>query len=107
MSNGHEDDPFDEPTPVDESSADESEGSGGADTAVTAGVSPRTAKKQRTSPRQFLREVRSELRKVAWPARKELISYSIVVLVSVTIVTLYITGLDYVFGQAILRMFGA
>ena len=32
-------------------------------------------------PGQFLREVRSELRKVAWPNRKEVTSYTIVVLV--------------------------
>ena len=76
-------------------------------TAATSGTTtaPRKPKKQRTSPRQFLREVRSELRKVAWPARKELISYSVVVLVSVSIITLFITGLDFVFGQLILRMF--
>ena len=70
-------------------------------------TAPRKVKKQRTPPRQFLREVRSELRKVAWPARKELISYSVVVLVSVTLITLFITALDYVFGQLILRMFSA
>ena len=67
----------------------------------------RKQRKQRTSPRQFLREVRSELRKVAWPARKELISYSIVVLVSVSIITVYITALDQAFGALILRMFGS
>ncbi|MDQ3029115.1 MAG: preprotein translocase subunit SecE [Actinomycetota bacterium] len=63
--------------------------------------------RQRTSPRQFLREVRGELRKVAWPSRKELISYSIVVLVSVSLVTLYITALDQVFGSLILRIFSS
>ena len=105
MSDGHDDGPFDETPPVDERDVDDT--TDAAATPATAGAAPRKVKKQRTSPRQFLREVRSELRKVAWPARKELISYSVVVLVSVTIVTLYITGLDYVFGQAILRMFGA
>lgn len=104
MSDGHGDGPFDEAPPVEDQAVDDSASSA---TAATAGAAPRKVKKQRTSPRQFLREVRSELRKVAWPARKELISYSIVVLVSVSIITLYITGLDYVFGQAILRMFGA
>ena len=64
-------------------------------------------RKQRTSPPQFLREVRSELRKVAWPGRKELLSYSLVVLVSVSIITLYITGLDQVFGTLILRIFSS
>ncbi len=93
----------DETTTPAESSA--SSRAAGASAGATA--TPRKVKKQRTSPRQFLREVRSELRKVAWPARKELISYSVVVLVSVTIITLFITGLDYVFGQLILRMFGS
>lgn len=80
----------------------------GADEAPEIIASPRRKqRKQRTSPRQFLREVRSELRKVAWPARKELISYSIVVLVSVSIITLYITALDQAFGALILRMFGS
>jgi preprotein translocase subunit SecE len=69
--------------------------------------SEETRPRQRTSPRQFLREVRGELRKVAWPSRKELISYSIVVLVSVSLITLYITALDQVFGSLILRIFSS
>ncbi len=72
-----------------------------------AAPAARRPRKQRTSPRQFLREVRSELRKVAWPSRRELLSYSLVVLVSVSLITLYITGLDQVFGTLILRMFGS
>ena len=77
-------------------------------TDTPAGAPPaRSKRKQRTSPRTFLREVRSELRKVAWPGRKELISYSLVVLVSVTLITLYITALDQVFGAFILRVFGS
>ena len=76
-------------------------------TATGAGAAPRKTKKKRTSPRQFLREVRSELRKVAWPSRKELLSYSLVVLVSVSLLTLYITGLDQLFGTLILRMFSS
>jgi preprotein translocase subunit SecE len=63
--------------------------------------------RQRTSPGQFLKEVRGELRKVAWPSRKELISYSVVVLVSVSLITLYITALDQVFGSLILRIFSS
>ena len=63
--------------------------------------------RQRTSTGQFLKEVRGELRKVAWPSRKELISYSVVVLVSVSLITLYITALDQVFGSLILRIFSS
>lgn len=91
-------------TPVENS---EPAASSSAPATAGAGAPPRKVKKQRTPPRQFLREVRSELRKVAWPSRKELFSYSLVVLVSVSIITLYITGLDYVFGQLILRIFSS
>ena len=63
-------------------------------------------KRERTSPRQFTREVRSELRKVAWPSRRELLSYSLVVLVTVTLLTLFITGLDFGFGRLIREVFG-
>ena len=67
---------------------------------------PAARKRERTPPRQFLREVRSELRKVAWPGRRELFSYSLVVLVAVTLVTLFITGLDQLFGTLVFRIFG-
>ena len=36
---------------------------------------PRAAKRERTSIPQFLREVRAELRKVAWPTRPEVRSH--------------------------------
>jgi preprotein translocase subunit SecE len=60
---------------------------------------------ERTSPMQFLREVRGELRKVAWPTRSEVINYSIIVLVTVVILTSVIAALDYVFGEAVLKLF--
>jgi len=63
-------------------------------------------KKERTGPRQFLREVRGELRRVAWPTRRVVISYSVVVLVTVTVMTLYVFGLDQLFGQLVLELFG-
>jgi preprotein translocase subunit SecE len=59
----------------------------------------------RTSPAQFLREVRGELRKVAWPSRSEVVNYSIIVLFTVVILTTYIALLDLGFGEAILRLF--
>jgi preprotein translocase subunit SecE len=62
-------------------------------------------KKKRTSARQFLKEVRQELRKVNWPTRPELIAYTIVVLVSVIVLTSLVFGLDYVFSRVILRLF--
>ena len=38
--------------------------------------------KERTGPVEFAREVRSELRKVAWPTRSETINYSIITIVT-------------------------
>jgi preprotein translocase subunit SecE len=35
-----------------------------------------------------------ELKKVRWPSRKELISYTVVVIVTVLLVTVYFWGLD-------------
>ena len=90
-------------------------GSGGSGTGGSAGRSggarkPAPAaggKKKRTSITQFLREVRQELRKVQWPTRKELWSYTLVVFVAVVILTSYVFGLDYVFSKAVLRIFGS
>jgi preprotein translocase subunit SecE len=45
---------------------------------------------------KFLKEVRSELRKVAWPNRKELTSYTILVLVTVAVVAVYIGAIDFI-----------
>ena len=60
---------------------------------------------ERTSPGQFLREVRGELRKVAWPSRAETVNYSIVVLVTVIVLTAMIYGLDWIFSTFVLELF--
>jgi len=65
------------------------------------------AKSDRTPPRQFLREVTAELRKVAWPSRSETINYSIIVLVALIVLTTFIFGVDYVFSQVVLKLFNA
>jgi preprotein translocase subunit SecE len=54
----------------------------------------------------FFREVVSELRKVIWPTRKELLTYTGVVIVFVVVVTAIVSGLDYVFGKGILWALG-
>ena len=57
------------------------------------------AKKERVGPRQYLREVRDEMRKVAWPKRDEVVRYSIVVVATVIVYTALVGGLDYVFAE--------
>ena len=51
------------------------------------------------TPGQFLREVRGEPRKVAWPTKSEVINYSIIVLIAVVLLTAFIAGLDWFFGS--------
>lgn len=60
----------------------------------------------RTSPLQFLREVRGELRKVAWPNRKEVTSYTVVVLVTTLVLTLVVWGMDFVIREAVINTLG-
>jgi preprotein translocase subunit SecE len=61
--------------------------------------------KERTGPRQYLSEVKSELRKVAWPTRKEVVNSTIVVLIAVVFMTTLIFGLDYVSSKFVLALF--
>ena len=61
-------------------------------------------KRKRTSPRQFLKEVRLELKKVDWPTREELISYTVVVLVTVIVMTTFVFGLDSLFIRVIFNV---
>ena len=63
------------------------------------------AEQERTSPVQFGKEVRSELSKVSWPTRTEVINYSIVVLITVVILTVFIGAIDWVFSTFVLELF--
>lgn len=55
----------------------------------------------------FIRQVWNELKKVVTPTRKELFSYTGVVLVFVVIMMVLVYGLDYVFALAVNFTFGA
>ena len=52
----------------------------------------------RVGPAQYLREVREEMRKVAWPRWPEVRRYSLVVLATVVFFTAVIGGVDSLFG---------
>jgi len=56
--------------------------------------------------RNFVREVVAELRKVIWPTRKELLTYTAVVIVFVTIMFTIVAGLDWGFTKAMFWVFG-
>jgi preprotein translocase subunit SecE len=55
---------------------------------------------------RFLREVVAELRKVIWPTRKELVTYTAVVLVFVSFMVALIALLDIAFAKGVLWLFG-
>lgn len=56
--------------------------------------------------RRFLREVVSELRKVIWPARNQMVTYTIVVIVFVVFMVALVAGLDVLFAKGVLSVFG-
>jgi preprotein translocase subunit SecE len=62
--------------------------------------------RQKRSLGRFLREVVAELRKVIWPGRRELITYTTVVIVFVAFIVALVAGLDLLFSQAVLAVFG-
>ncbi len=55
---------------------------------------------------QFFREVVAELRKVIWPNKKQMVTYTSVVLVFLTFMVAYISGLDLLFIQGVGWLFG-
>lgn len=54
----------------------------------------------------YYRETVSELRKVIYPTRSELITYVTVVLIFVTFMVAAVAGLDYLFSKLDLAVFG-
>ena len=50
-------------------------------------------------PRKFVREVRSELRRVSWPGREQLRQSTAVVLIIVLVLAAYVAAWDFVFGR--------
>ncbi|WP_028988516.1 preprotein translocase subunit SecE [Thermicanus aegyptius] len=49
----------------------------------------------------FFRDSWQELKKVRWPSRKEMVSYTIVVLVTVTMVAIFFYILDIIFSTVV------
>ena len=54
----------------------------------------------------FLRQVKAELKKVVWPTREQLITYTTVVVVFVTVLALIVATMDFGFTKAVLKIFG-
>lgn len=59
---------------------------------------------KRVGPVEYVHEVRTELKRVTWPTRNEVVNYTIVVTLTVLILTAFIAGLDYLFGEGVLQL---
>lgn len=57
----------------------------------------------KTSPAEFLNQVRAEGRKVVWPSREETVRTSIFVAIMMLILSLFFLGIDSLFG-AVMRL---
>ena len=57
------------------------------------------AQTQQNGNGKFVREVRSELKKVVWPTRKELVNYTIAVFVAVILISAISGIVDTVFAE--------
>ena len=55
---------------------------------------------------EFVREIVSELRRVVWPTRSQVVTYSGVVLVFVIVLAIIVNVIDIVVGQGVLAIFG-
>ena len=62
------------------------------------------ARDERVGPLQYASEVRSEMRRVTWPTRDELVKFTSIVIVTVLILTGFVALLDYGFGEAVLEL---
>jgi len=60
---------------------------------------------ERTSPVTFYRQVIAELRKVVWPTRPEVVTYTVVVLIAVVVMTAVLWGIDSLLYKGVFALF--
>jgi preprotein translocase subunit SecE len=54
----------------------------------------------------FVRQIVAELRKVIWPTRSELVTYTVVSVTFVVFMVAFVALLDYVFTKGMIGLFG-
>jgi preprotein translocase subunit SecE len=79
---------------------------------MATGTDNKPAKEDKGRPRRrwpnptlFVRQVIAELRKVIWPTRKNLISYTTVTLIFVLIMVAVVSLIDYGLTKAVFAVF--
>ena len=87
-------------------------GASAAVATVSTGTKEASKKSAQKAPnvfkrlQKYIREVLAELRKVIWPGKKQMVTYTTVVLVFVAFMVAFIYGLDALFIQGVQGMFG-
>ena len=66
-----------------------------------ADKTPQVSKGKKTSPAEFVNQVRAEGRKVVWPTWPETVRISIFVFIMMTILSLFFLGVDSLFGAVV------
>jgi preprotein translocase subunit SecE len=75
----------------------------------STGISEKTAQMARTNPLQFIQQVRSEVAKVVWPTRREVLLTTVMVFIMATVTAIFFALVDLTIRgglQAVLNMFG-
>lgn len=68
----------------------------GGDAPVIEGKATEAKKKKKTSPLEFIQQVRNEAAKVTWTSRNETVVSTVMVLIMVAIMALFFFGVDQV-----------
>jgi preprotein translocase subunit SecE len=55
----------------------------------------------KTSPGEFIRQVRTEVGKVVWPTRQETVQTAIMVLIMTLILAVFFLGVDAIFAAIV------
>jgi preprotein translocase subunit SecE len=58
----------------------------------------------KTSPGEFIRQVRAEASKVVWPSRQETVTTAIMVGIMMMILAVFFLGIDTIFGWVVQQL---
>ena len=60
----------------------------------------------KTSPGEFIRQVRAETAKVVWPTRKETMTTAVMVLIMTALLAIFFFGVDSLFSTIVQFLLG-
>ena len=60
----------------------------------------------KTSPGEFISEVRAEARKIVWPTRRETMTTAVMVLILTTLLAIFFFGVDSAFNAIVKFLLG-